>query len=170
MRVGMAAFIAANLAMAGQVAALECLVSSVERDYWWYKEQPGTFALVYGQFSNLQLIESVETKETSEEFQVGRQVYLADFIGFKPSRRAFDQPFSTEVTLVFPDESFIGGGHDTSVLAEALPRKVGLVWLREMGTGYEALASSCSEIVDTDPASIKPALRCLRGGHCPNPG
>jgi hypothetical protein len=149
------------------VSALECLIPSIQRDYWWYEERPETFILVYGQFSNLQLTESVETKETSDGFQAGRQVFLADFAGFKPSRRAFDQPFSTKVTLVFPDESFIGGGSNTSVDAEALPRMVGLVWLMQTDSGYEATASSCSDIVDADPANVKPALRCLRGGYCP---
>jgi hypothetical protein len=170
MRGQVAAVLVASFALAGPVSALECLVPSVERDYWWYQEQPGAFTLVYGQFSNLQLIESVETRETSDGFQAGRLVFRADFTGFKPSRRAFDQPFSTRVTLVFPDESFIGGGFDTSGHAEALPQKVGLVWLQQTASGYEASASSCSDIVDTDRASIKPALRCLRGSYCPKPG
>jgi len=146
---------------------LECVYGSIQQDFWRVKESSETYTLAYGKFSNLRLIESIKTKETSDGFQAGRQVFIADFTGFKPARRAFDQPFSTQVRLVFPDESFIGGGYDTSGEAERLPNKVGLVWLLHTEAGYQASASSCSGIIDTEPSHVKLLLRCLRGGYCP---
>ena len=148
-------------------AALECVYGSIQEEFWRAEKSSATYTLVSGRFSNLQLVESIKTKETSDGFQAGRQVFIADFTGFKPSRTAFDQPFSAQVRLVFPDESFIGGGHDTSGEAERLPDQVGLVWLLHTEAGYQASASSCSGIMDTEPSHVKPLLRCLRGGYCP---
>ncbi len=70
--------------------------------------------------------------------------------------------------LVFPDYRYIGGGSDSAWMAEELPGKNGLVWLLQTDQGYEVTPGPCSEVLDTNPASMKAALRCLRGGFCPN--
>lgn len=160
--------IAAAMLLPLPAAALECDYNySIQRDYWWHKDQPETYVLVLGRFSNLDLIESFKTRETAEGIETGRQVFQADFAGFKASRRAFDQPFSTRVTLVFPDWSILGGGSDSSWMAEELPEKAGLVWLMQTQVGYEITVGPCDSVIDTEPARVKPALRCLRGGYCP---
>jgi hypothetical protein len=96
-------------------------------------------------------------------------VWRAEFTGLLASRRAFDQPFNTGATLILPDFSVVGGGSDTSYLVDYLSGKSGLVWLMRTNGGYRATAELCGDLVDADPAHVKPALRCLRGGSCPKP-
>ena len=38
------------------------------------------------------------------------------------------------------------------------------------GSGDRLVAERCARLVDTSPASVKPALRSLAGGYCPQPG
>lgn len=148
--------------------ALECEYnSSFQSDYWWHKEAAETYILVRGAFTDIKLIGEFETADTRDGIQVGRKVFSAKFDGFRASRRAFDQPFSTAVTLVFPDFSFVGGTGDDSWQVKDLPGTTGLVWMLQTDKGYEVEDGPCSDIMDTDPASVKPALRCLRGGYCP---
>lgn len=149
--------------------ALECLEATIQRQYWLHKVQPETYLLALGRFSNLKLLEKVPSRETSEGWIEGRSVFQADFEGFSASRRAFDRPFTISAKLIFPDYDYIAGGSDTAFMADRLPEKTGLVWFRQTDAGYQATAGLCSPIIDVDPASIKPALRCLRGGYCPNP-
>ena len=163
----MMALAALFLSLPQGAVALQCVPTTVSQDYWWHQESEETFVLVHGAFSGLDLREAAETSYGDEEMRPGRAVYSARFEGFLPSQRAFDQPFATDVTLVFPDYSHIGGGSDTARAAETLPGQVGLVWLMQTDQGYEVTHGICSGIIDTDPASVKPALRCLRGGFCP---
>jgi hypothetical protein len=158
---------AAIVAVPLPAAALECLEYSVQSSYWWHKEQPETYILANGLFTDVKRMKTVASRTTADAFVPGRAIYSAKFEGFRASRRAFDQPFTAEVTLVFPDYSFMGGGYDTSSYLERLPGSSGLVWLQEDGSRYQVTADLCMPLIDTDPASVKPALRCLRGGHCP---
>lgn len=38
------------------------------------------------------------------------------------------------------------------------------------GSGDRLVAERCGRLVDTSPARVKPDLRCLAGGYCPQPG
>lgn len=157
----------AQLISVPQAFALECEIVSVQSDYWWHKRSPDTYILVRGAFSDLKLVEATETTEIGDETRIGHEVYSATFEGFRASRRAFDQPFSTEVTLIFVDFGFLGGGSDSAWMAKKLSGTVGLVWLKETDHGYEVEPGPCDGgVLDTNPASVKPALRCLRGGYC----
>lgn len=158
---------AAFVAMPLPAAALECLEYSIQSSYWWHKEQPETYILANGFFTDLKRIKAVGSRTTADTFVPGRAIHSARFEGFCASPRVFDQPCTAEVTLVFPDYSFIGGGYDTSFYLERLAGTSGLVWLQEDGSVYRVTADLCTPLIDTDPASVKPALRCLRGGHCP---
>ena len=148
--------------------ALECLVPSVQRDYWWHKESSESYTLVLGEFSNLKPTDKSHTKDVDVSPALEYVVWRADFKGFKASLRAFDQPFETEVTLILPDFSRAVGG-DMAYLVDFLPGKTGLVWMMESQDGFRATAELCSEFIDTNPANLEPALRCLRGGYCPKP-
>lgn len=157
------------MALPAPAIALECLVPSIPRDYWWYKEQPETYVLALGGFSDLKRSHKADLGDVQVAPALDFEVWTARFTGFRASRRAFDKPFEAEVTLIFPDYSVIGGGYDTSAEVERLLGKNGLVWLKQTENGYQASSGMCSEVIDTDPASVKPALRCLRGGFCPKP-
>lgn len=170
MRVQVAAVMAAYLALAGPVCALECLVPSVERDYWWYQKQPETYVLAHGGFTDLKKADRARVGPINVAPALAYEVWTGRFVGFLASRRAFDKPFETEVTLIFPDYSVIGGGSDTSVEVEYIAERTGLVWLMKTEGGYQARASICSGVVDTDAEHVKPALRCLRNGYCPKSG
>lgn len=154
----------------GTALALTCEQYSIRNAYWLYSDRAETFVLAQGAFTELKLVEKVATRSTADATEPGRTVYSARFEGFRASRRAFDQPFTAEVTLVFRDFSFIGGGYDTAAAAEGLAGTFGLVWLQENGSGYQVAADLCLPLIDTDPASVKPALRCLSGGYCPRSG
>lgn len=151
------------------VSALECLIPSIQRDYWWYEEQPGTYVLALGELSDLKRSDKARVGDVKVAPALDFEVWTARFTGFRASRRAFDQPFETEVTLIFPDFSVIAGGYDTSAEVERLPGKTGLVWLMQVKDGFRAMSGLCSEVIDPDPANVKPALRCLRGSYCPKP-
>jgi hypothetical protein len=154
----------------GAAAALSCAEYSIRGAYWYHEESPKTFVLVQGAFSDLTLVEASATETTYQEIRPGQAVYSARFQGFRASRRAFDQPFETEVTLVFPDFSMIGGGYDSAAAVNWLPEQSGLVWLTQTEAGYSLTAELCAPVIDSDPESVKPALQCLRGGYCPKPG
>ena len=161
--------LAAQLTPTQPALALECDYNySIQQDYWWHKQSPDSYIMVQGGFFDIKLVEAIEYAEIGEKVQTGREVYSARFEGFRASRRAFDQPFSTMVKLVFPDFGFLGGGSDSAWMAEKLPGSTGLVWLMETSEGYEVMPGPCDGgVVDTDPANVKPMLRCLRGGYCP---
>lgn len=142
--------------------ALSCAEYSIRDSYWYRDAQAASYVLVLGSLSDL-----VRTSATGPN---GAEVWTARFQGHKASTRAFDQPFEAEVRLVFPDFSLIGGGYDTAAAAEWLPGQTGLIWLKLTDGGHELTAELCQPLVDTDPASIKPALNCLAGRWCPKPG
>ncbi len=164
----MMAFLATALIVTTQpVAALECQYGTVSSDYWWHKARSETYVLVWGGFFDLGKSQADAVNPGNVEFGAEVEVWTATFKGFRASRRAFDQPFETEVTLVFPDFSFIGGGHNTAGDAERLPGKTGLVWLEQTEDGYRVISELCASVIDTNAENVKPALRCLRGGYCP---
>lgn len=166
-RSAIAGMIAAVLPM--QVNALECLIPTIQREYWSHKAAPDTYVLALGEFLDLKQIRQPKLVDVQVAPALDYEVWVARFKGHRASRHAFDQPFETEVTLIFPDFSVIAGGSDTSGQVERMSGKGGLVWLMESSDGYRAIAGLCSDLIDTDPADVKPALRCLRGGVCPKP-
>jgi len=95
MKQSTAGLLAALAALAPMPAvALECdYNSSIQADYWWHKESEETYVLVRGTFSDLRLIESTEADYSGDDIRTGQQVFSAKFEGFRPSLRAFDQPF-----------------------------------------------------------------------------
>lgn len=149
--------------------ALECLIYSISREYWWRKESAETFVLAQGEFTDIKRSHDEVTVAPEVGLNAEYEVWTAQFRGFLASSKAFDRPFEARVTLIFPDYSFVGGGSDTSFEIELLPGKTGLVWLLQTPDGYQATSGLCASIIDTDPANVKPALRCLRGGFCPKP-
>jgi len=156
-------------AMCAPANALECLVHSVARDYWRHNESAETLVLALGRFTDIKLSRDEVTVAPEVELNAKYEVWTAGFQGFLASRKAFDKPFEARVTLNVPDCSFIAGGSDGSGEIERLPGKTGLVWLLQTPDGDQATSGLCDSIIDTDPANVKPALRCLRGGFCPNP-
>lgn len=147
--------------------ALSCAEYSISDTYWYHQERPETFVLAQGAFLDLELIEAMKSDYTKDPVQNGRTVYSARFEGFLASAKGFDKAFSAPVTLIFPDFSLIGGGYDTAAIADNLPGTTGLVWLMETDGFYQATAGLCDVFIDTDPASVKPALDCLSGRRCP---
>ncbi|MBL9051301.1 MAG: hypothetical protein JNK19_14415 [Tabrizicola sp.] len=167
MRIGLAgsfAILAALLPM--HAVALECRDYSIQEAYWYYKSQPESYILVRGAFTD------VRRKGGS-----GAQPLLAArFIGHKASRRAFDQPFETEVILHLPDNSLnilvdengnLLSDYDPIKRAQELLGVTGLIWFEQTAEGYKAEEGLCWPLIDSDPLSVKQALRCLNGRYCP---
>lgn len=148
-------------------AALSCLEYSIRNAYWYHHERPETYVLVHGSFSGLEQVDAAGQDLTGVFAAAEAEVWTARFTGFKASNQAFDQPFEAEVTLVFPDFSMIGGGTDSAEAVKWLPGQTGLVWLQRTDAGFRLTAEPCASMIDRDPASVKPALNCLAGRHCP---
>ena len=150
--------------------ALSCEAPSVVADYWRYQERDQTYLPVWGKFTTI----SQSGKGKADRSLLGAEskfsVYTATFTGFRASGKGFDEPFQTEVILVFPDFSMIGGGYDTADAVEMLPGREGLVWPMQTDAGYQVTAELCSQLIDTDPAHRKQLLKCLGGRSCPKPG
>jgi hypothetical protein len=147
--------------------ALECELSSIQREYWWHKEQLETYVLAYGSLVDIESVDD-DTKSTSGGTETKGRTSSARFVGYLASRNAFDQPFEADVTLIFDD--FYMFGADASDMArylEGLSGTVGLVWMKDTSSGYEIDDELCADMVNTDAAQIKPALRCLSGRYCP---
>ena len=151
----------------GAAEALSCDEASVRDLYWYHEEQADSYVLVHGEFIEFQQTD-VYTVDSDDIWEPTRfEVWRATFRGFSASQRAFDRAFEAEVTLTFPDNSFIAGASSPEDILRWLPDEVGLVWLQKTTTGYELTAGLCSQLIDTDPASIRPALNCLAGRWCP---
>jgi hypothetical protein len=154
-------------AMPRPALALECELSSIQREYWWHKEQPETYILVYGTLVDIESVRD-DSKSTSGGANTNRRLSTAKFVGFRASRNAFDQPLETDVTLIFDDFYMFGAdANDMARYLEGLSGTVGLVWMKETASGHEIDDELCADMVNTDVAQIKPALRCLSGRFCP---
>ncbi|MBN8629954.1 MAG: hypothetical protein J0L76_03755 [Rhodobacterales bacterium] len=163
MKQAAAGLLAALMALSPVPAvALSCEEYSIRDAYWRYQAAEETYVLVFGAFLDLK-----KTRAKAEGYPGGAEVWTAKFTGHGFSRRAFDKPFETGVTLIFPDFSDIAGGYNTADLADWLPGKRGLVWLKKTAAGYQLAAGLCQPLLDTKAANVKPALQCLRGGYCP---
>lgn len=154
---------AAMLALpASQAAALSCMEYSIRDAFWSHDAREGTYELVYGRFSALR-----DRRDDRANDQV---VWRATFTGFRHSARAFNQPLVTEVTITDHLFTGIAGGESSpEALANWLPGQNGLVFLKQTLRGYTAETALCEPIVDTSPASIRPALDCLNRRNCPKP-
>ena len=150
--------------------ALSCEPHSVVADYWRYQERAETYLPVWGKLTNFSKTRKDKADRTLLGSETKFSVYTATFAGFRASGTGFDEPFETEVTLVFPDFSMIGGGYDTADAVDMLPGLEGLVWLMQTDRGYQVTAELCSPLMDTDPDHRKQLLKCLGGGNCPKPG
>ena len=145
-----------------QAVALSCVEYSIRGAFWSHQHREGTYLLVRGEFLDIRPAFPGD-KTRADWFRVRVSGHTA-------SRKAFDQPFEADVMADFSDATVITGDIRLSAeRASELAGMVGLIWLRKTETGYEAKDSLCWPLVDTDPASVKPALRCLRGSYCPRP-
>ncbi len=150
-----------------QALALECNDNSIRSAYWFYKVQADTYQLALGEFSNLRKVDEQEPIMDDDGLTDGFEIWEGTFSGFTASRGAIDKPFEARVTLELPDNAFIGGALPSSSQLNSLQDAMGLVWLRETEAGYRLIGELCMPLIDTNPASIKPTLRCLNGGYCP---
>jgi hypothetical protein len=141
------------------VAALECIEYDIRTAYHEYAGKPESYTLVFGRLDGFRRAIPADSAQP--------YLYVARFTGFGASRRAFDRAFQTEVTIDFSELRLTGETGMDPASAEELTVGTGLVWLKHTDKGYGATYSLCWPIVDTDPASVKSALRCLRGGYCP---
>lgn len=145
-----------------QAAALSCMESSPRHAYWSQQESTDRYLLVHGAFFDIRPA-FPDNKKRADEF-------FAEFKGNKASRKAFDQPFETKVTLIFPDFTGIAGAdYNSADGALGWSGEVGLIWLKQTETGYEAIYDPCGGFIDVDPENIGPALDCLNGRRCPKP-
>jgi hypothetical protein len=145
-----------------EAAALDCVVYDIKTAYHEFADNPESYLLVFGRMENLRPAFPGDTRRADD--------YAARFTGFTASPRAFDRPFQADVAVDFSQLSLLTG--ETGLAPEAAAEvdgQDGLIWLEVTDTGYRARYNLCWPLVDTDPASVKPALRCLRGGHCPTP-
>ena len=146
-----------------QALALSCAEYTIRGAFWSYQHREETYVLVRGEF--------LEVQPAFPGDKARADWFRARVSGHTASRKAFDQPFEAEVMADFSDATMITGDIGLSAeRASKLAGTVGLIWLCKTETGYEAQDSLCWPLVDTDPANVKPALRCLRGGYCPRPG
>ena len=146
-----------------KAVALDCVEYSIRRAFWSYQHREGTYLLVRGEF--------LDVRPAFPGDKARADWFRARVSGHTASRKAFDLPLKADVMLNFTDVTMITGDIGLSAeRASELAGTVGLIWLRKTETGYEAEDSLCWPLIDTDPASVKPALRCLRGGYCPRPG
>ena len=140
-------------------AALECIEYDIRTAYHEYASKPERYTLVFGQLDDFRRAFPADSAQP--------YIYVARFTGLGASRRAFDRAFQTDVTVDFSELRLTGETGMDPASAEELTVGTGLVWLEQTDKGYSAAYSLCWPIVDTDPASVKSALRCLRGGFCP---
>jgi hypothetical protein len=150
-------------------SALDCEVPTVQEQYWWFKEQPETYILAHGSFSDLSLQETLKSTSTDDFDPLSFEIWTARFEGNLASARAFDQPFETEVTLVLPDYSHIEGAGSPTGEVNWLEGKSGLAWMEKTDTGYRIESWLCYSILEIDPSHVEPALDCLSGRNCPKP-
>jgi hypothetical protein len=165
MRAGLAGL--AMMLAPGAAQALSCLEYSIQGAYWDHQARGETYILAEGAFSDLRKTDAAGVDLSAVFGGATAEVWAASFTGFTASTRAFDQPFAAEVVLILPDYSLIGGGYDSAAAVDGLAGQSGLVWLQDTGDEYRLVAELCAPLIDTDPASLDPALRCLAGGYCP---
>jgi hypothetical protein len=163
MRAAARLFAAAMLMLpASQAAALSCIAYDIREAFWRHADAPDTYLLAHGRFSEL--------RDPFHDTQNDQVIWQATFVGNSASRRAFDQPFSAEVTITNRLFTGIAGGESTpDGLAQGLPGLEGLVFLRETLGGYVIETALCEPVIDTDPANVPRALDCLNGHRCARP-
>jgi hypothetical protein len=147
---------------AGPAAALSCMVPSPQATYWRHQDAAETYVAAYGSFGGL--------FGFRHDRAADRVTFVATFIGHTAAGDGFTRPFEARVEIVQPLWTGIaGGGGDPKALANWLPGQTGIVYLEKTGSGYRLTADICNGLIDTDADSVKPTLRCLRGGRCPRP-
>jgi hypothetical protein len=168
---GLAICVATATALAPtQPLALSCNEYSIRHAYWSYQEATETYMLVLGSFA--------DPRPAFPGDNSRADIFIARFIGQKASRRGFDQPFETDVTLFLPDltiafEADEAGNlisdYDPAEYVKKLMGEAGLIWLEQTAEGYQAEHGLCWPLIDSDPESVQPALDCLAGRSCPIP-
>jgi hypothetical protein len=163
MKQAAAGFLVALVALSPVPAvALSCSEYSIRAAYWSYEWRDEPYLLAYGSFSEIRRAFPGDRKRA--------HIFQARFSGHTASRRAFDQEFKAQVLLDFREAAMITGDPGLPEgLSKHFSGETGLIWLEKTLEGYSARHNLCWPLVDTDPASVKPALQCLRGGHCPKP-
>ncbi len=148
------------LALPAPAAALSCLPWDIRAAYWRHADAAETYVLALGRFSAL--------REPFHDRAKDVVIWQATFTGHRASARAFDRPFTAEVTI--EDRLFTGiagGERLPGELARGLPGLTGLVFLRQTPGGYVVTTALCEPVVDTDPTHVRPALDCLNRRSCP---
>lgn len=148
------------LALPGPALALSCLPPDIRAAFWRHADAPDPYVLALGAFTDL--------RDPNYDMDADTVTWQATFAGHKASSRAFDQPFTSEVTI--RDRLFseiAGGGGDPLRLGQGLPGLTGLVFLRVTPGGHAVETALCETIIDTDPAHVEPALDCVNGRNCP---
>lgn len=149
--------------------ALDCVTQTIQETYWAHEEARDTYMLVYGSFAELKMVDRLAMDPATEPNATAIEIWTATFEGNRASRRAFDQPFAAKVMLILPDYSKFEGAGAPADEVRWIEDRNGLVWLKQTDAGLEVRSSICGSVIDADPAHVKPALRCLRGGYCPKP-
>jgi hypothetical protein len=148
---------------AGPAVALSCEIYDIRTAFWSYQEAEETYLLVQGAFFDI--------RPASPGDSGRADTFSTRFTGNKASGGGFDQPFETEVTLFFSDDTEIAGAeYNSADLALRFGGQAGLVWLEQTERGYEAQYGLCWPFIDSDPESVGPVLDCLAGRNCPKPG
>lgn len=150
----------------GPAVALSCDRFGIHGTYILMQGSTVQMLLAHGKFSDLQPVTIAAADRPPVILASGFETWSAQFTGYIGSPTGFDQPVSAQVTLILPDYSGIGGT-DTAAAVVWLPEKTGLVWLSETTSGYQLFANPCQNLIDTDPASVPLALRCLQGDDWP---
>jgi hypothetical protein len=158
--------LAALLPIEAAALSLECAEYDIRTAFWEYQNDEETYLLVQGEF--------LDVKPAFPDDLSQADKFQARFSGYRASRRAFDRPFEADVILDF---SFVAvfledppSANDIARLASEVSEVKGLnglIWLVQTEAGYKAREGWCWPLIDTDPASVNPALQCLRGGICP---
>lgn len=156
-----AAALALALALApGPAAALSCIALTPADVFHQHNDAEARFTAALGAFGPLKRVRHDKAQD--------RVIWRATFTGHTASAKGFDQPFRAEVELIQPLWTGIAGGSaDPDYLGTWLPGQTGIVYLERTGKGYRLTDEICRGLIDTDPASVAPTLRCLRGGRCP---
>lgn len=152
--------------LAEPAVALTCDRYGIQGSFRSMQEAGVPFLLVLGAFSDLQPINLPPADRPRLVLASGFEASSGRFRGHSASPTGFDRPFAAEVALIFPDYSGVGGT-DRAAAVKWLPGTTGLVWLVKTDAGYRLTADPFQTLIDTDPDSIPLALRCLRGGDCP---
>jgi hypothetical protein len=149
--------LAGALALPAPAAALSCLRPDVRRAYQDAAKSSETYIIVLGQlaFNRLRIPKSDGTGKLLQDVQLP-----ARLIGKALTRQGFSKPFERKITL-----NINCHGHWCANLS---PDDTHLMFLRQVGQGYELDADPCTRFVFSNPdtETLRQARTCLAGGPC----